>query len=269
MDDEWPFAETLWIAADRRMTENGQPVVFPTSATASAASSILDQSEFPNSGRRDTGLLGRSGSGKTTALKMVNGLLFPICRSKCWSKASATTAWDLIELRRSIGYVIQEVGLFPHFTIERNVGLVPSLEHWPPERIRDARVNCCEQVGLDPADYLTPLSAPAFRRSAAARRRGAGAGGRSKILLCSTSRSARSIPSLAWNCKTNSSNSGALSAKRRSLSPTMCGKPCASGRASDCCIDGKLEVLATPAEFRQGRYPGSARFLAALEEPVV
>src|SRR5690349_22657578 len=74
-------------------------------------------------------LLGRSGSGKTTALKMTNGMLFPTS-GEVLVEGRATTAWDPIRLKRRIGYVIQEVGLFPHFTVGANVGLVPRLEGW-------------------------------------------------------------------------------------------------------------------------------------------
>ena len=83
-------------------------------------------------------LLGRSGSGKTTALKMVNGLLLPSA-GQVSIEGVPTTAWDLIRLRRRIGYVIQEAGLIPHFTVAANVGLVPRLEGWPSGRI-EARV---------------------------------------------------------------------------------------------------------------------------------
>src|ERR1700692_2591079 len=69
-------------------------------------------------------LLGRSGSGKTTALKMINGMLFPT-GGQVLVDGRPTTEWDPIKLRRRIGYVIQEVGLFPHFTVGDNVGLVP------------------------------------------------------------------------------------------------------------------------------------------------
>src|ERR1700730_7196749 len=72
-------------------------------------------------------LLGRSGSGKTTALKMTNGMLFPTA-GQVLVEGRTTRQWDPIRLKRHIGYVIQEVGLFPHFTIARNVGLVPTLE---------------------------------------------------------------------------------------------------------------------------------------------
>ena len=97
-------------------------------------------------------LLGRSGSGKTTALKMVNALLLP-STGEVLVDGRATTAWNPIELRRRIGYVIQETGLFPHFTVARNVGLVPRLLGWPEARI-DARVKeLLERVGL-PSDQL-------------------------------------------------------------------------------------------------------------------
>src|SRR5580692_7863194 len=98
-------------------------------------------------------LLGRSGSGKTTALKMLNGLLFPTS-GDVLVEDRATTAWDLIQLRRSIGYVIQEVGLFPHFTIGENVGLVPRLNGWPPERVTPRVAELLAQVGLEPSKFL-------------------------------------------------------------------------------------------------------------------
>src|SRR5437762_9052435 len=71
-------------------------------------------------------LLGRSGSGKTTMLKLVNRLLEPTA-GKILVSGKSTMKWDPIRLRRQIGYVIQDVGLFPHFNVERNIGLVPSL----------------------------------------------------------------------------------------------------------------------------------------------
>src|SRR5438309_5425408 len=97
-------------------------------------------------------LLGRSGSGKTTALKMVNALLLPSA-GEVWVEGTPTVAWDAIRLRRRIGYVIQEAGLFPHFTVEQNVGLVPRLEGWPAERIRARVHTLLEQVELPPAQF--------------------------------------------------------------------------------------------------------------------
>jgi osmoprotectant transport system ATP-binding protein len=99
-------------------------------------------------------LLGRSGSGKTTALKMVNGLILPSAGAVL-IEGIATTAWDLIRLRRRIGYVIQDAGLFPHFTVAANVGLVPRLEGWQLRDI-DVRVEyLLTQIGLPPAQFAT------------------------------------------------------------------------------------------------------------------
>jgi osmoprotectant transport system ATP-binding protein len=64
-------------------------------------------------------------------------------------------SWDPIRLRRRIGYVIQEVGLFPHLTVEQNIGVVPRLENWPPERIRERARALLQMVGLEP-DRFAP-----------------------------------------------------------------------------------------------------------------
>lgn len=92
-------------------------------------------------------LLGRSGSGKTTSLKLVNRLLIPTS-GQILVKGVSNAEGDVIRLRRSIGYVIQDVGLFPHFTVERNVGVVPKIEGWPPERIRARVQELLQTVGL-------------------------------------------------------------------------------------------------------------------------
>jgi osmoprotectant transport system ATP-binding protein len=118
-----------------------------------ADNQILDKLALHVESGRTLVLLGRSGSGKTTALKMLNGLLFPTSGSVLVD-GRATTDWNLIELRRSIGYVIQEVGLFPHFTIGENIGLVPRLQGWTPERITARVAELLQQVGLDPAQFL-------------------------------------------------------------------------------------------------------------------
>jgi osmoprotectant transport system ATP-binding protein len=98
-------------------------------------------------------LLGRSGSGKTTTLKLINRLLEPTAGEV---RVAGERAADLhaTQLRRRIGYVIQEVGLFPHLTVERNVGLVPRLEAWPPARIAARVRELLGLVGLDPDTFL-------------------------------------------------------------------------------------------------------------------
>src|SRR5229473_1076975 len=73
--------------------------------------------------------LGRSGSGKTTLLRLINAMLLP-SKGQILVQGRATADWDPIRLRRGIGYVIQDAGLFPHFTVAQNIALVPSLEKW-------------------------------------------------------------------------------------------------------------------------------------------
>ena len=97
-------------------------------------------------------VIGRSGSGKTTALKLVNALLMPSA-GEVRVDGRATTAWDAIRLRRRTGYVIQEVGLFPHLPVGRNVGLVPELEGWPAERIGKRVEELLALVGLPAAEF--------------------------------------------------------------------------------------------------------------------
>jgi osmoprotectant transport system ATP-binding protein len=99
-------------------------------------------------------LLGRSGSGKTTLLRLINRLLVPT-GGKVIVHGRPTSEWDPIRLRRGIGYVIQDAGLFPHFTVAENIGLVPSLEKWDADRTV-ARVNeLLMLVGLDPAEFAS------------------------------------------------------------------------------------------------------------------
>ncbi len=97
-------------------------------------------------------LLGRSGSGKTTALKLINRLLVP-SEGEVQVEKRSTLKWDPIRLRRRIGYVIQDVGLFPHFSVERNIGLVPQLEGWPRERIHARVEELLRLVGLEPNQF--------------------------------------------------------------------------------------------------------------------
>ncbi|MCI0403544.1 MAG: ATP-binding cassette domain-containing protein [Acidobacteria bacterium] len=97
-------------------------------------------------------LLGRSGSGKTTALKLINRLLEPTAGA-VQVEGRSTLEWDAIALRRRIGYVIQEVGLFPHFSVERNVGVVPWLERQPAPQVHVRVRELLELVGLNPDEF--------------------------------------------------------------------------------------------------------------------
>jgi len=94
-------------------------------------------------------LLGESGCGKTTTLKLVNRLFEPSA-GEVRVEGKTTSSWDPIALRRRIGYVIQEGGLFPHFSIAKNVGLVPALSGWEQQRIDERVRELLSLVGLDP-----------------------------------------------------------------------------------------------------------------------
>jgi osmoprotectant transport system ATP-binding protein len=97
-------------------------------------------------------LLGRSGSGKTTLLKTVNGLIAPTAGAIEFEGRQAAE-WDPILLRRRMGYVIQDGGLFPHWTVEANVALVPRLQEWPAERIASRVDELLTAVGLAPGEF--------------------------------------------------------------------------------------------------------------------
>jgi osmoprotectant transport system ATP-binding protein len=97
-------------------------------------------------------LIGRSGSGKTTALRLVNALLLPTTGSVRVA-GRLTTEWDPIRLRRRTGYVIQDIGLLPHLTVAANAGIVPELEGWDGNRRRARVEELLELVGLPDAEY--------------------------------------------------------------------------------------------------------------------
>src|SRR5450631_868009 len=97
-------------------------------------------------------LLGRSGSGKTTCLKLINRLLEPSA-GEVLVENIRSLEWDPIRLRRGIGYAIQDVGLFPHYTVWDNVALVPRLELWDRQKIADRVEEVLQLVGLPSRDF--------------------------------------------------------------------------------------------------------------------
>src|SRR5258708_7618232 len=117
-----------------------------------AGKRILDRVTFAVEAGETLVLLGRSGSGKTTALKLTNGMLMPSL-GEVLVEGRPTSDWDPIRLKRHIGYVIQEVGLFPHFTVGANVGLVPALEGWDAVRIAHRVDQLLQAVALPPSDF--------------------------------------------------------------------------------------------------------------------
>jgi osmoprotectant transport system ATP-binding protein len=97
-------------------------------------------------------LLGESGCGKTTTPKLINRLIEPTS-GEIFVEGKRTIDWDAVELRRHIGYVLQEGGLFPHYTVAQNVGLVTGLLDWDETRRRERTSEMLDLVGLDPARF--------------------------------------------------------------------------------------------------------------------
>jgi osmoprotectant transport system ATP-binding protein len=103
-------------------------------------------------------LLGESGCGKTTTLRLINRLLVPTA-GEVLVEGRDTREWDAVGLRRRTGYVIQEAGLFPHFTVERNVALVPTLEGWDARRTAERVRELLRLVGLEPERFAARFPA--------------------------------------------------------------------------------------------------------------
>jgi osmoprotectant transport system ATP-binding protein len=110
---------------------------------------VLDDVSFEIRGGETMALVGRSGAGKSTTLKLIIRLLEPTA-GRILVDGRDTRDWDPIALRRRTGYVLQEVGLFPHLSVAQNVGLVPALAGWPVARVEARTRELLTLVGLDP-----------------------------------------------------------------------------------------------------------------------
>ncbi len=97
-------------------------------------------------------LVGRSGAGKSTVLKLINRMLEPHT-GRVLVDGRDTREWDPTTLRRRTGYVLQEIGLFPHMSVANNVAVVPSLERWTPDRIHARTDELLRLVGLPPEEF--------------------------------------------------------------------------------------------------------------------
>jgi osmoprotectant transport system ATP-binding protein len=208
-------------------------------------------------------LLGRSGSGKTTTLKLVNRLLEP-ASGEVSVGGRSTLEWNPIELRRHVGYVIQEVGLFPHFTIGENVALVPSLEKWPAERISDRVREMLTLVGLEPDDfsdrYPDQLSGGQRQRVGVAR----ALAGEPRVVLLDE-------PFGALDPITRREIRREFRDLRERLEVTIVFVTHDVGEAFDLADrialmkDGELEACLPPEEFRGLETPEARLFLEALD----
>ncbi|MBK1811915.1 ABC transporter ATP-binding protein [Clostridium sp. YIM B02505] len=98
-------------------------------------------------------LIGPSGCGKTTTLKMINRLI-DLSEGTIYLDDKKISEYNIHELRWNIGYVLQQIALFPHMTIEENVAIVPELKKWDKKKVKDRITNLLENVGLEPEKYL-------------------------------------------------------------------------------------------------------------------
>jgi osmoprotectant transport system ATP-binding protein len=225
---------------------------------------ILDRLSFAVDAGETLVLLGRSGSGKTTALKLTNGMLMPTV-GQVLVEGKPTAEWNPIELKRRIGYVIQDVGLFPHYNVGANVGLVPKLERWDSARIAQRVDQLLEKVALPPAEYRTrypsQLSGGQRQRVGVARALAADPA----ILLFDE-------PFGALDPITRAELQQQFLAMRRDFAKTSIfvthdiREAVRLGTRIALLASGKLDVIASPNEFRRAESGEARAFLSILED---
>lgn len=208
-------------------------------------------------------LLGRSGSGKTTLLKTVNGLIRPDSGDVLFEGAPALEQ-DPIALRRRMGYVIQDAGLFPHWTVEANIGLVPRLDNWPEAKIEAKTSELLSAVGLGDElrrRYPRELSGGQRQRVGIARALAA-----DPPLLLLDEPFAALDPITRFDLQRQflelrrTARQTALFVTHDVREALMLGTRIALLR------DGVVDTLATPSEFLRAQTAEVRAFLASLEE---
>ena len=209
-------------------------------------------------------LLGRSGSGKTTALKMTNGMVMPTS-GQVLVEGRATSDWDPIRLKRRIGYVIQEVGLFPHFTVGENVALVPTLEDWSRPEVDRRVADLLNAVGLPAADYSSRYP----RQLSGGQRQRVGV---ARALAADPALLLFDEPFGALDPVTRRELQQQFLDLRRNFNKTSIfvthdvREALRLGTRIALLADTRLEIIAAPAEFRSAQTAEARAFLTGLED---
>jgi len=229
-----------------------------------AGKTILSHISFAVEAGETLVLLGRSGSGKTTALKMTNGMVFPTS-GQVLVEGRPTVDWDPIRLKRRIGYVIQEVGLFPHFTVAQNVALVPKLEGWSRPDLERRVDELLQKVGLDPVEFR-----PRFpRQLSGGQRQRVGV---ARALAAEPALLLFDEPFGALDPITRHELQQQFLALTRDFHKTSMfvthdvREALRLGTRVALLVSGSLETIGTPAEFRRARTDEAQAFLAGLED---